>query len=67
MTDDASAFRRRMTLAANIREELLELLPDARARASWLRLLAEQYDRERGQTPERFQIDPQSPEAAFLP
>lgn len=67
MTDDATAFRRRMTLAATIREQLLELLPDAKARASWLRLLAEQYDRERGRTPERFDLDPASPEAGFLP
>jgi hypothetical protein len=67
MTDDATAFRRRMTLAATIRQELLEVLPDAAARASWLRLLAQQYERERGQTPERFTIAPESPEAAFLP
>lgn len=65
MTDDASTFRRRMTLAAKIREEMLEVLPDDRARANWLRLLAQQY--ERTGTPERFAIDPQSPEAAFLP
>jgi hypothetical protein len=65
MTDDASTFRRRMTLAAKIREELLASLPDDRARANWLRLLAQQYERQG--TPERFAIDPQSPEAAFLP
>ena len=65
MTDDASTFRRRMTLAAKIREELLAALPDDRARANWLRILAQQYERQG--TPERFAIDPQSPEAAFLP
>jgi hypothetical protein len=65
MTEDASTFRRRMTLAAKIREELLAALPDDRARANWLRLLAQQYERQG--TPERFAIDPQSPEAAFLP
>lgn len=65
MTDDATAFRRRMTLAAKIRDELAEVLPDQSARANWLRLLAQQY--ERHGTPERFAIDPQSPEAAFLP
>lgn len=62
------AFRARMALSRRIRATLGETFSDAAACAKWLRIEAEQIEREavrKARPVERFDLSPDSPEAAF--
>lgn len=61
------AIRSRLALAARIRDGLEATLDTDAERARWLAALSQQYARRAGKPVERFVVNPDSPEAAFLP
>lgn len=65
--NDREAFRARLALSQHIKRELGLTLNTDTERARWLAMLAEQYARRAGKRVERFPLDPNSPEAEFLP